>query len=149
MKDITNGFTTTTADKYGEALGLIGLMPESTVYQKQVDDYLVSIGTGDNNDGFCQIDSLSNYSCLAYSNDSDPWFAYRVAAVETFVFDAMDEEGNCEDSVNSAAYSAFSLVFGGHPENAEDYAELDNLLGIARDYVRDFCHEHGFEWEEF
>lgn len=65
---------------------------------------------------------------------------------------AIVSEGNSEDAVNVAAYTAIRTVF-----DEDIWREVilgsdfhDRMLGMAAEYIKEHCQEvGGWEWEEY
>lgn len=111
------------------------------------------------NDG-CLYSDAGDWYC-EYSEDCSavgqawgktPEEALLAAFVDAKVYAAMRSEGNCEDSVNVAAYTAWETMHC-KPWNCEAMEEhldeLDAMMGIARRMVEEHCSSFGFEWEEY
>lgn len=95
--------------------------------------------------------------CFSYYDHGleGQWFAdtkedaVRGAVVDAIGIQIMKEEGNCEDAVNVIARDAYVMLFGDCDMFAMDVKEIDELLRIAREYVKANAEYAGFEWEEF
>lgn len=149
-KDIFTGFETEIASECGDAFGFDGIVPGSIVRQRTTDRYVITVGASVDGGYFCQIDNADDYTCQAIEYADTPEDAYRRAAVAAVVYDAMRDERNSEDAVNLATMNACVLVMMHHaPCTSEEFEEYDELMGIAREFVRRDCAEFGFEWEEF
>jgi len=97
------------------------------------------------------------YACELYYRDelAGQWFdatkedAVRGAFVESIGLDIMRDEGNCEDAVNCIARDAYVMLFGDCDLMAMDVHEVDELLKIARQFVKSHVKWVDYEWEEF
>lgn len=79
-----------------------------------------------------------------------PQDAIRGAVVDSLGIQVMREEDNCEDAVNVIAGKAYEMLFGHSLEpTAECIAQIDTLLGFAREFVKANIRWVDYEWEEF
>ena len=147
-------FKTATADEWGEAFGLIALVPGTTAYE-YVDDQgrVYAIGytyeADENGSWVCQIDDAEGGN-LACWDGQTPEEALERACVEACAADAMRENPNCEDATNCMGADAFEMLNGGLlPAFDGDYVEFDRLLGYASDVVKRRGESYGIEWEPY
>lgn len=146
-------FDTTTVNEWGEAFGLIGLVPDTTAYELVTDDYVFAIGfTEEWRDGgswVCQIDDSEggNITCWEGTTPQD---ALEHAAADANVTEALRENDNCEDAVNEIGYEAFCMLNGKmSADTDEEEVQLDRLLGIATEFVKKRGEHYGIKWEPY
>lgn len=104
----------------------------------------------DAGDWYCEYSE--DCSAVGQAWGKTPEEALLAAFVDAKVYAAMRSEGNCEDSVNVAAYTAWETMHckpWSCDEMQEHLGELDAMMGIARRMVEEHCSSFGFEWEEF
>lgn len=150
-------FKTTEADKYGEAFGLIGLIPGTTAYKFINDEHCFTIGYtdewGEDNVWVCQIDEIEDGcigGCEACYTGNTPQEALENACVECVSVQTMREEGNCEDAVNVMAGNAYEMLHdGGYPDTDEDWEQYGRMQATSTAIVKKCCHNYGFEWEPY
>lgn len=156
--DITiDKFVTTTADEYGEAFGLIDLKAGTTAYQLKTTAHLYTIGFTEAWDGsgawVCQIDEMQDGhmgGCEACYTGETPTEALENACVEVCIYPAMRENDNAEDAVNAASYGAYEMLHSRQwPQTAEQYAELDRMMGTAANIVYHSGKAYGIVWEPY
>lgn len=156
--DITiDKFVTTTADEWGEAFGLIDLKAGTTAYQLKTTAHLYTIGFTEAWDGsgawVCQIDEMENGhmgGCEACYTGETPTEALENACVEACVYPAMRENDNAEDAVNAASYGAYEMLHSHQwPQTAEQYDELNRMMGTAANIVHRSGKAYGIQWEPY
>ena len=142
-------FGSATVDEWGEAFGLIGLVPGTTAYEYCNGEYTFAIGYSEDGDWVCQIDDEEG-GCVACWQGDTPQEALENAAAEADANFVLHEMDNCEDAVNAIAYLGYAkLNDGGYPEDDEGYEQLDRMLLFGREYVKKFGPSNGIAWEEF
>lgn len=149
-------YNTATVDEYGEAFGLIALIPGTTAYQCMTDQHVFTVGYtlewGDEASWTCQIDELTNGiigGCEACESGATPQDAVINACAELVSYDALIEEDNAEDAVNRIAYTIYKLATDSMPATAEEYEALDNLLAVAAEIVISRGWRYGIKWEPY
>lgn len=155
---------TAIADEYGEALGLVGLVPNTHAYEIVTDEYIIAIGYtlewDEAGSWSCEIDDRSGayVACCrgksprqALDNATEKTKQESPRAVsERIAEDAMKSVDNCEDAVNEIAYKAFKEISGRtYPRTMKEYQQLDDLMGIASEIVRRDGPANGISWEEY
>lgn len=149
MKKVTlEMFKTTTANEYGEAFGLIDLVPGTTTYELVTDDYTFAIGFCDG-EWACQIDDAEG-GCAGCWQGATPELALENAAVDACSSIALRENDNCEDAVNQMAYSAYGMLNDCEfPDTDKEYVQLDRLMAMATVIVKQRGSAFGIEWEPY
>lgn len=97
----------------------------------------------------CEISDENRSLDGQYFADT-PQDAIRGAIVDSLGIQVMREESNCEDAVSVIAGKAYEMLFGHSLEpTAECIAQIDTLLGFAREFVKANIRWVDYEWEEF
>ena len=125
----------------------------STVYRTAFDDGRKELFVDELKDATYGGD----YACEFFYDGGleGQWFAdtkedaVRGAIIDSIGIQIMREEGNCEDAVNVIAREAYVMLFGDCAMIAMSVKEVDELLRIAREFVKSHAEFVGYEWEEF
>lgn len=143
-------FEKTTVNEWGEAFGLICLVPDTVAYRYKSGEYLFTIGfSEDEEEWVCQIDD-SEGGCVACYQGETPQAALENASVEACATEALRRNDNCEDAVNCMAYDAYELLNGGLlPAFDSDFVQADRLLGLASEIVKARGEQYGIKWESY
>lgn len=143
-------FNTTTVNEWGEAFGLIALVPDTTAYELVTDEHVFAIGySADDDMWVCEIDDLDG-GCEACYQGSTPERALENASVEAVSTLALRENDNCEDAVNQMGYTAFGMLSGCEfPDTREDYERLDRMMALATRFVKARGPFYDIKWEPY
>ena len=146
-------FKTTKSDKWGDAFGLIGLVPDTDAYELVTDEYTIAIGYtlewSDGGSWVCQIDDADGGNIACWDGETVER-ALENALVQCCEHDALRDNDNCEDAVNQMAYEAFAMACGEQmPDTSEQFEQLDRLMGMATRLVKRDGETHGIEWVEY
>ena len=125
----------------------------STVYRTVFDDGRKEVFVDELKDATYGGD----YACEFFYDGGleGQWFAdtkedaVRGAIIDSVGMTIMREEDNCEDAVNSIAREAYVMLFGDCDMLSMKAGEVDELLRIAREFVKSHAESVGYEWEEF
>lgn len=125
-------------------------LPGTTVLHKADDDDEVFVDEVDPSYGgrfACELYFHGDF--MASWFDDDMLDAIRGAFVESIGLDVMREEACCEDAVNCIARDAYVMLFGDCDLMAMDVNEVDELLKMARGFVKANVKWVDYEWEEY
>ena len=122
----------------------------STVLHLSIDGHELFVDVVDDGYG-------GKHACELYEPDGliGQWFAdtpqdaIRGAVIDSIGMGIMRIQGNCEDAVNVIAREAYVMLFGDCDLMAMDVHEVDELLGMAREFVKSHVKWVDYEWEEF
>ena len=147
-------FKTTNVNEWGEAFGLIGLVPDTTAYELVTDEYVFAIGFTEEweEDGswVCQIDDRDGGNLACWDGET-PEQALDNAAVQCCETEALNENDNCEDAVNQMSFAAFEMLNDMPADFADEdvCVRLDAMMGMATYLVKRDGERHGITWEPY